>query len=117
MLQCIICNKPMKGRADKKFCSKKCSNENQRERKKVEVTPEVKTINYILLKNRTILDNLLQGTKEKQVEIFKIVLVQLGFNFEYITGYYLNSKNKVYHYVYDYAWMEFSTQKVLVVKK
>lgn len=25
-----------------------------------------------------------------------------------MTGYYINSKNKMYHLVYDFGWLEFS---------
>jgi len=30
---------------------------------------------------------------------------------------YFNKENKMYRIVYDYAWMDFSDQKVLVVRK
>jgi len=35
----------------------------------------------------------------------------------YKNGLYHNKDGKIYHLVYDYAWMEFSSQQILVVKK
>ncbi|MEM7371786.1 MAG: hypothetical protein AAF587_24435 [Bacteroidota bacterium] len=39
------------------------------------------------------------------------------FNFNYYTGSYVNSCGKQYYYVYDFAWMEFSDQEVLIFKR
>jgi hypothetical protein len=51
-------------------------------------------------------------------EIFdRLVLARTGFKFEYMTGIYLNKEGKMYHLVYDFAWMEFSNQKILIVRK
>ena len=35
----------------------------------------------------------------------------------YITHYYKNSQGKTYNYVYDFAWMEFSDNEILIVRK
>jgi len=35
--------------------------------------------------------------------------ISVVYFFCYMAGYYINSKNKMYHLVYDFAWMEFST--------
>jgi hypothetical protein len=51
-------------------------------------------------------------------EIFdRLVLARTGFKFEYMTGIYLNKEGKMYHLVYDFAWMKFSNQKILIVRK
>ena len=34
-----------------------------------------------------------------------------------MTGVYRNKEGQLYHIIYDYAWMEFSSQQVLVVRK
>ena len=52
-----------------------------------------------------------------QKKVPRLDLELRNFNFNYITGYYINKHGKVYHYVYDYAWMEFSTQEIMIVKK
>lgn len=59
----------------------------------------------------------MSGSKTKKVQFQKLVLIRAGFDFTHFTGTYLNNQGKVYHYVYDFAWMEFSTQEVMVVRK
>jgi hypothetical protein len=55
---------------------------------------------------------------ESKKETFdKLVLVRAKFKFEFMTGIYMNKENKMYRLVYDYAWMDFSDQKILVVRK
>jgi hypothetical protein len=112
--QCQQCQSMIKGRSDKKFCSTSCKNKFNNAQKKAtcSVTEE---IDGYLHRNRTILHNLMQDSKK---EIFdKLVLVRSGFQFDYMTGIYTNKENKMYRYVYDYGWMDFSDQKVLVVAK
>jgi hypothetical protein len=57
------------------------------------------------------------GEKRKKMMIDRLELDKMGFNFTYITRIYLNKEGKTYHYVYDFAWMEFSKQEVLIIKK
>ncbi|MEL6389739.1 MAG: hypothetical protein AAFQ02_06230 [Bacteroidota bacterium] len=38
------------------------------------------------------------------------------FNFNYLTHYKVNSKGKTYHYVYEFGWMSFSDDSVLLVR-
>lgn len=54
-------------------------------------------------------------SKKEQFE--KLVLERAKFRFDYHTGIYLNKEGKTYHLVYDFAWMEFTNQSVLVVRK
>ena len=53
----------------------------------------------------------------KQVQLDKLVLIRAKFRFEYHTGHYLNKEGKTYWLVYDFAWMDFSDQKILIVRK
>ena len=117
MNQCIVCNKVIRGRNDKKFCSKDCNNKFHNGKRKNDLTDEVKSINKILLKNRRILQQLCEKEKKYKLKVSKLLLSHLGFNFSYITGIYYNRQGKMYHYVYDYAWMEFSTQDVMIIRK
>ena len=112
---CKYCVKEFSGRSDKKFCSTTCKNKfNYKQRK--ETKDITKTIDNILHRNRIIL-KILVGERRKRMKIDRLELDRMGFNFNYITGVYKNSRNKTYHYIYDYAWMEFSTQEILVVRK
>lgn len=117
MNHCIVCKAIIRGRTDKKYCSKMCSNKFHAEKRKKLLPESVLLTNRILLKNRSILQGFFEGEKRKKVKVDKLVLSKLGFNFKYITGIYYNRERKRYHYVYDFAWMEFSTQEVLLIKK
>lgn len=115
--QCPQCKKIIKGRADKKFCSKSCSNLFHYEKRKIILPKEVKHINNILLKNRKILASIFENKKQNKIMISKLKLTQLGFNFDHITGFYINRKQKMYKYIYHFAWMEFSNQDVMLIRK
>lgn len=113
--KCQYCSKEVTGRADKKFCSPDCKTRSHLVNKKVNQVEIVEIINKILLKNRIILSETM-GT-QKQKTIPRIELVKAGFNFQYFTGHYLNKQGKYYHYIYDFAWMEFSSQEIMIVRK
>jgi hypothetical protein len=111
---CKNCQKEMVGRADKIYCSLACKNasNNDLKQKTREITKE---IDSYLHRNREILALLMGMAKNETFD--RLILVRAGFRFEYMTGIYTNKENKRYHIVYDYAWMEFSDQKILIVRK
>ena len=111
---CAQCQMPLVGRSDKKFCSMTCKNHfNSIQRSKTKtITQEVD--NY-LHRNREILATLMPVAKKDMFD--KLILTKAGFRWEYCTGIYLNKDGKTYFIVYDYAWMAFSNQQILVVKK
>ncbi|WP_310993885.1 hypothetical protein [Aequorivita marina] len=113
--ECKICAKPLKGRSDKIFCSTQCKNQYH---KKIRHATKVAAIeiNGYLKRNYTILLEVL-GKNKSQVKIYRNLLVKKGFRFKYHTHFQVNSKNKMYHYIYDLAWMEFSDDTILVIRK
>ncbi len=111
---CPLCGNKVQGRSDKKFCNIICKNTWHQKRKLENITV-VDKIDQILHKNRTILQELMQQHTKRKVSRLK--LEDLGFNFAYCTGVYQNKQGKWYHYVYDFAWMLFSDQEVLIVKQ
>jgi len=55
---------------------------------------------------------------ESKKEMFdRTVLTRAKFRWEFMTGVYWNKEGKMYRIVYDYAWMDFTDQQVLVVRK
>jgi len=56
------------------------------------------------------------GNSKKEV-FDRLIISRTGFKFDFITGVYKNKEGKIYYLVYNFAWMEFSDQKILVVKK
>ena len=114
MNTCHNCTNKFSGRTDKKFCSLACKNQfNYNTRRAAK--SETLLIDRYLHRNREILDTLMGKSKK---EVFdRLVVTRTGFKFEYITGIYINKEGKMYHLVYDFAWMDFSDQKVLIVRK
>ncbi len=112
--ECQNCTTPFVGRSDKRFCSIKCKNEQYQLEKKDsrKVTDEVDSY---LHRNRAILALLMGDAKKETFD--RLILVRAGFKFDFMTGLYLNKEGKTYHIVCDYAWMTFSDQKILVVRK
>ena len=111
---CRQCGQEMQGRADKKFCSTDCKNRYHIETRHATRDAVIEIDGY-LHRNREILA-LLMGNAMK-IEIDRLVLSRTGFRYEYHTGTYLNKEGKTYRLVYDFAWMDFSDQKVLIVRK
>ncbi len=112
--QCLQCNKSFKGRSDKKFCSADCKNGYHIHLRR-NTKNEVAEIDGYLHRNREILATLMGDSTKADYD--RAVLTRTGFRFEYHTGTYLNKEGKTYRIVYDFAWMDFSDQKVLVVRK
>ena len=115
MNKCKICNNTIIGRSDKKFCSVKCKNYYHVNLRKV-TSIAVKEINKILHRNRSILLEIL-GKNKKQIKIKRLVLDEKKFSFKYHTHLIRNSRGKLFFYVYDFAWMEFSDNEILIVRK
>ena len=112
---CKVCGIPVKGRADKIFCSSTCKNAYHVNLRKATAEAVLQT-DKILHRNRSILLEVMSGnTSQRKVK--RTALDKKKFNFNYITGYYVNSRGKTYHHVYDFSWMEFSNQEVLIVKR
>ena len=114
-MKCKICKKKLKGRVDKKFCSIECKNYYHVNLRRV-TNIETKELDLILHRNRSILLELL-GKNNFQKKINRVVLAKKKFNFKYITHFHINSRGKMYHHVYDFAWMEFSDDEILIIRR
>ena len=114
-MKCKICKKEIIGRSDKVFCSSDCKNYYHLKLRKV-TNVAVKKINSILHRNRCILLEVL-GKNKQQVKVERIVLEKKKFSFKYVTHFYKNSKGKEYNYIYDFAWMEFSDDEILIIRR
>ena len=112
--ECQQCGKPIRGRTDKKFCDSNCKNTFNFAKRR-ETRNEVKEIDNYLHRNREILATLMGESKKEMFD--RTVLTRAKFRWEYMTGIYKNKQDKWYHLVYDFAWMEFTDQRILVVRK
>ena len=112
--ECFQCGKPLHGRSDKKFCDAVCKNTFNFALRRG-TRNDVKEVDGYLHRNREILAILMGHSKKEMFD--RAVLARAKFKWEYMTGLYRNKEGKLYHIIYDYAWMEFSSQQVLVVRK
>ncbi len=114
--KCLACGKPIRGRIDKKFCDDYCRNNyNNLQKAKGSHSSFVRNINNSLLKNRKILEAILQGDETAKASRDK--LQGLGFNFKYFTHLYTTKADKTYFYIYDYGYLPLEHDWYLVVKK
>ena len=112
---CLTCDKPIKGRTDKKFCDDYCRN-NYNNLLKADTTNQVRNINNALGKNRRILESLF-ANGEEMAKTTKEKLLQRGFQFKYITHIYCNKKGNTYFFVYDLGYLPLENEWFLVVKR
>lgn len=111
----MSCDRPIKGRSDKKFCDDSCRN-TYNNRLYCYSIPVVRNINNILRRNRRILEDLLSGGEKKMLVVERKKLIEKGFHFEYITEQIQPDKNKEYYYCYDYGYRSIDNDKVVAVK-
>jgi len=113
--KCKYCNTAYTGRKDKIFCSAICKANYHRNLNKLSKKASFVT-DKILHRNRSILFEFMEEKKRKR-KVKRDLLAKKNFRFEYITGFYENAQGKRYHIVYDFAWMEFKTGEILVVRR
>lgn len=110
--KCRICDNLVRGRSDKLFCSVKCKSYYHDRLSKVTFEASMR-IDKILHRNRSILLELM-GKNAIQKKIPKIELDKKKFNWTYITHYHINSRGKEVRYLYDFSYIIFSDQEVLI---
>ncbi len=114
-MKCKMCKKRLYGRTNKIFCSTLCKSKYHRKLRRATIK-ETNPIDIILHRNRSILLEIL-GKSKNQIKINRITLENKKFRFKYITHYNVNSSGKIYNHVYDFAWMEFSDDDILIVRR
>jgi len=112
---CLSCQKVLHGRTDKKFCNDYCRNTYNNRLKTIN-NNYVRNVNNALLKNRRILESLLP-VEEEMSKTTKSKLLQLGFQFRYITHTYANKKGNTYFFCYEYGYLPLENDWYLVVKR
>lgn len=113
--QCLACEKPLKGRSDKKFCDDQCRN-NYNNKQYGEKTGLIRNINRILSKNRRILEGFLANGEDMK-KTTRPKLSDAGYNFKYFTHQYQNTKGQVYCFVYEYGYLPLDGDWMLIVKR
>jgi hypothetical protein len=114
---CLYCERPLKGRIDKKFCDDNCRNSyNNQQKAKGSHSAYVRNINNALLKNRKILESILPDGEET-AKANKEKLMRLGLQFKYITHTYTTKTGKTYFYCYEYGYLPLDNDWYLIVKR
>jgi predicted nucleic acid-binding Zn ribbon protein len=115
-LNCPICNNPIVGRADKKYCSDQCrylaNNKN-----KFQAEWPILDINKTLRKNRSILKALCPVGK---ATVRRDVLDAMGYDLRVFSSLFLTSKKQIYYVCYDFAFtpiLDNNVEKALIVTK
>ena len=111
---CLNCSKPLKGRADKKFCDEACRNQYNNTLNS-DTNAEMRQVQNILRKNRRILIEVL-GENEKLKTTLK-KLTDRGFLPDYLTYLYNTKTGSQYRYSFEYGIMLLEENMVLIVKK
>jgi len=112
---CLLCEKTLRGRSDKKFCDDYCRAAYNNDIKSV-TNNYIRNINNALGKNRRILEGLLINS-EQMIKANKDKLLELAFQFKYITHTYTNTKGNVYFFCYDYGYLALDNNWFLIVKR
>ncbi len=114
---CLDCNKPLKGRADKKFCDDYCRNNyNNTQKSKGSHSAYVRSITNTLLKNRKILEEMLPAEKQT-INFPQDKLIQRGFVFKYYTHSYTNKNKEVYYFCFDYGYRLLENNWYMIVRR
>ncbi|MFN7822301.1 MAG: hypothetical protein ACK5PO_05020 [Bacteroidota bacterium] len=113
--KCVTCQKPLRGRSDKKFCNEYCRNV-YNNRMYSETNSYVRNINQNLRKNRKILQGFLRDkhfmTRAPQYRLFS-----QGFRFQFFTHTFTNRQGRQYFFCYEYGYMLIDKEKVLIIKR
>ena len=112
---CIICGGLVIGRPDKVFCSLNCKTKYHYRRKQERLPISYPTDN-ILHRNWAVLNEAYELAQKRKFFINAVQLQKEGFRPEYYTTSSVNRDGKIYYYVYDYGWMQFSEKELMVIK-
>ena len=111
---CRYCGEIVSGRADKKFCDDTCrtafNNGNAVSRDNL-----VRTVNYKLMKNRRLLQDLVP--EEGKIKVTYQRLQNAGFDFKYHTHTYTTQKGATYVFCYDYGYLALDSSFLMLVKR
>jgi len=113
---CPVCNIPIIGRSDKKYCSDQCRFIFNNQHKTIEEAHILNT-NKQLRKNRNILKSL---CPEGKATVRKDVMIAMQYNFSLFSTLFITSKKQLYYLCYDYGFtpiLENGTEKALIVTR
>jgi hypothetical protein len=100
---CLNCQEPLSGRKDKKFCSSYCKSNYHYEEYKAKEQTLFKKIDRQLKLNRKLLNTFNRAGK---ATIRASDLSSQGFDPNYFTHYWKNTKGDVYLFCYEFGFLK-----------
>lgn len=110
---CLSCGREMKGRDDKKFCDYRCRNDFNNQHQ-AERNNYMRNVMYALKKNRRILAEIVDS-EDLQKTTRKLMLSK-GYQFQYLTHQYTNSKGQEYYFCFEYGYLPLDNDWCLVLR-
>jgi hypothetical protein len=104
---CKHCNKELLGRTDKKYCNLHCKSAYQYQLAKEQPERFYNIVDNQLKLNRKILKEFNKGGK---VTVRAALINELGFDSNFFTHFWKNSKGEVYLFVYEYGFLKIKEQ-------
>jgi hypothetical protein len=114
--KCLECGEPVYGRVDKKFCSDQCRNTYNNRLNGV-ANKYIRKVNYVLRKNRRIMEELLNNADKDAIKVHRNKLTDRGFSFDYYTNVYKTKTGKYYYFNYEYGFMKIDDDYFTIVKR
>lgn len=114
--KCKYCDKEIEGRSDKKFCDAYCKSSYHYQKSITESPRFFNKVDNQLKLNRKLLKNY---NKARKVIIRVEQLKAEGFDPNYFTHYWKNTKGDVYLFVYEYGFLrklEHGFEKFILIK-
>lgn len=111
---CQECGEVLLGRVDKKFCSDNCRSSYNNKRRIISQT-NVKKVNMILVRNRSILYDLSTRFKEDTL-VTTFQLKMMGFDFAFFTHQTTDRRGKPMFYCYDFGYQPLSGNKLKIIR-
>lgn len=110
---CLECGAPLRGRADQKFCDDQCRSAFNNRKFRGSYS-QIRKVNRMLKKNRTILSEL---NPDGKTTIKKNELIRKGFNFSYHTHSQTTRTGRIYYYCYEQGFLKLNNEKYLLIKE
>jgi predicted nucleic acid-binding Zn ribbon protein len=112
---CLLCNKTIRGRTDKKFCDDYCRNAYNNSRKMINCN-EVRRINNVLAKNRKILDSFAHELSANYFKVKTEILQDMGYALKYQTQSTTMKDGLRLTFCYDYYYFQLEKEWMIVAK-
>lgn len=100
--KCPACQKPITGRADKKFCDPHCKSAWHYQKSREDTAAMYYRVDKQLKLNRKILK---KYNKAGKATVRATILIEQGFDPKFFTHYWKNKKAEVYLFVYEYGFL------------